>query len=118
MIPTRIHAAVDWAAVIGVEMMGHCALFSPRVQRLFRSSARLHAAYASLTDYELGIGILPMPAHLALDTAVGFGLIGAGLTLRDEPAPVRVLLAGMGLTELLLVSLTDREPPYRHGRRA
>jgi hypothetical protein len=118
MIPTRIHAAVDWTAVVGVEMMGHCVLFSPRVRRLFKSSARLHAVYAGMTDYELGAGMLPMPGHLALDTAVGVGLIGAGVTLRDEPAPVRALLVGMGLTELLLVSLTERGPLNRHERRA
>jgi hypothetical protein len=58
MIPTRIHAAVDWAAVVGVEIMGHSGLFSPRVQRLFKTSACLHAAYAGLTDYELRAGVL------------------------------------------------------------
>jgi hypothetical protein len=113
MIPTHIHAAVDWAAVVGVEMMGHCAPFRSRAQRLVKSSARLHAVYAGVTDYELGEGMLPMPVHLALDTAVG-----AGLTLRDEPPPVRALLVGMGLTELLLVSRTEREPLSRHEQRA
>ena len=118
MIPTRVHAAIDWVAVAGVELMGHCGLFSRRVQALFRGSARVHACYAAVTDYELGAGVLPMPAHLALDTAIGTGLIGAGLVLRDEPAPVRALLVGMGLTELLLVSLTDRTPGRRSLRRA
>jgi hypothetical protein len=118
VIPTRVHAAIDWAAVAGVELMGRCGLFSPRVQELFRGSARLHACYAAATDYELGAGLLPVPAHLALDTAIGTGLIGAGLAMRDEPAAVRALLVGMGLTELLLVSLTDRAPDRRSVRRA
>lgn len=118
MIPTRIHAAIDWTAVAGVELMGRCGLFSRRVQDLFRASARVHACYAVATDYELGAGVLPMPAHLAIDTAMGTGLIGAGLAMRDEPAPVRALLVGMGLTELLLVSLTDRAPGRRRARRA
>ena len=110
MIPTRVHAVIDWIAVVGVELMGRCGLFSPRVRDLFKGSARVHACYAAATGYELGAGVLPMPAHLALDTAIGTGLIGAGLAMRDEPAPVRALLVGMGLTELLLVSLTDRAP--------
>ncbi len=118
MIPTRVHAAIDWVAVVGVELMGRCGLFSPRVQELFRGSARVHACYAAATDYELGAGLLPVPAHLALDTAIGTGLIGAGLAMRDEPAAVRALLMGMGLTELLLVSLTDRAPGRRSARRA
>ena len=118
MIPTRVHAAIDWIAVAGVELMGRCGLFSRRVQDLFRGSARVHAVYAAATDYELGAGLLPVPAHLALDTAIGTGLIGAGLVLRDEPAPVRALLVGMGLTELLLVSLTDRAPDRRVARRS
>ncbi len=118
MIPTRVHAAIDWIAVAGVELLGRCGLFSRRVQDLFRGSARVHAVYAAATDYELGAGLLPVPAHLALDTAIGTGLIGAGLVLRDEPAPVRALLVGMGLTELLLVSLTDRAPRHRIAPRA
>ena len=118
MIPTAVHAAIDWGAVAGVELMGRCGLFSRRVQELFRGSARMHALYAAATDYELGAGLLPVPAHLALDAAIGTGLIGAGLAMRDEPAPVRALLVGMGLTELLLVSLTDRAPGRRSARRA
>ena len=35
-----------------------------------------------------------------------------------KPAPGRALLVGMGLTELLLVSLTDRAPGRRVARRA
>ena len=117
MIPTRVHAAIDWAAVVGVELMGRCGLFSRRVQDLFKGSARVHAVYAAATDYELGAGVLPMPTHLALDVAIGTGLIGAALVMRDEAAPVRALLVGMGLTELLLVSLTDRAPGRPSGRR-
>lgn len=117
MIPTRVHAVIDWVAVVGVELMGRCGLFSRRVQDLLRSSARVHACYAAATDYELGAGLLPVPAHLALDVAIGTGLIGAGLAMRDESAPVRGLLVGMGLTELLLVSLTDRVPYRRAVRR-
>jgi len=116
MIPTRVHAAIDWVAVVGVELMGRCGLFSRRVQDLFKGSARVHATYAAATDYELGAGVLPVPAHLALDVSVGTGLIGAALVMRDEPAPVRALLVGMGLTELLLVSLTDRAPGRPPGR--
>jgi hypothetical protein len=122
VIPTRVHAKIDWVAVFGVELMGRCGLFSRRVQDLFKSTARVHAVYAAATDYELGAGVLPVPAHLALDVAIGTGLIGAGLTMRDEPAPVRALLVVMGLTELALVSLSDRapgrSPVHRSARRA
>jgi hypothetical protein len=115
MIPTRLHAAIDWAAVPVVESMGWCPLFSPRIRRLFRTSARAHAAYAAMTEYELGAGPLPMRAHLAADAVIGATLIGAALTLR-EPAPTRALLLAMGLTELTLVSLTERRAPVRRGR--
>jgi hypothetical protein len=118
MIPTRVHAAIDWAAVVGVELMGRCDLFSPRVRDLFKGSARAHACYAAMTDYELGAGVLPVPAHLALDTVIGTGLIGAGLAMRGEPVPVRALLVGMGLTELALVSLSDRAPGRSPVRRS
>ena len=117
-MPTRVHGVIDWIAVVGVELMGRSRLFSRRVQDLFRGSARVHAVYAAAANYELGAGLLPVPAHLALDAAIGTGLIGAGLIMREEPAPVRALLVGMGLTELLLVSLTDRAPGRRVARRA
>ena len=54
MIPTRVHAKIDWVAVFGVEFMGRCGLFSRRVQDLFKGSARVHAVYAAATDYKLG----------------------------------------------------------------
>ncbi|SER07662.1 hypothetical protein SAMN05216548_11111 [Faunimonas pinastri] len=108
MIPTRIHAVIDWLAVPAVELMGHSRVFSGRVRRLLKGSARAHAVYAAATDYELGAGILPMRAHLGADAAIGVGLIAAGLSLHREPTLVRIMLAGMGMTELLLVSLTDR----------
>ena len=38
--------------------------------------------------------------------------------MSDQPAPVRVLLVNMGLTELALVSLTGRAPGRRVARRA
>ena len=83
MIPTRVHAAIDWIAVVAAELMGRSGLFSRRVQALFRGSARVHACYAAATDYELGAGVLPVPAHLALDTAIGTGLIGAVSTAQE-----------------------------------
>ncbi len=98
--------------------MGRCGLFSRRVQELSECSARTHACHAAATDYEPGAGVLPVPTHLALDVAVGTGLIGAGLAMRDEPAPVRALLVGMGLAELLPVSLADRALERRVAWRA
>ena len=61
--------------------------------------------------------MLPVPTHLALDVAIGTGLIGAGLAMRDEPAPVRALPVGVGLSELALVSLTDPAPGRRRSAR-
>ena len=109
MIPTRIHAAIDWVAVAGVELMGHAGPFSGRVRRLLKGSARAHAVYAAATDYELGAGLLPMRGHLAIDALVGAGFITAGLRMRAEPVPVRTLLVGMGVTELLLVAFSRRK---------
>ena len=85
MIPTRVHAVIDRIAVVGVELMGRCGLFSRHVQELFKGSARVHALYAAATDHELGAGVLPMPAHLALDVAIGTGLIGAGWRCATSP---------------------------------
>ncbi len=85
MIPTRVHGVIDWVAVVGVELMGQSDLFSRRVQGFFRGSARVHALYAAATDHELGAGVLPMPAHLALDVAIGTGLIGVGWRCASSP---------------------------------
>jgi hypothetical protein len=113
MVSIRSHAIIDWLAVFGVELLGRLGPLNRRVRTLLKGSARLHAGYALATDYPLGLGFLPVSAHLAADMAVGAGLIGAGLIWRDEPQTMRMLLVGMGLTELLLVSLTRRAPGYR-----
>ena len=42
----------NWVAVAGVELMGRCGLFSPRVRELFKGSARVHACYSAATHYE------------------------------------------------------------------
>jgi hypothetical protein len=55
-----------------------------------------------------------MRGHLAIDAAIGAGYFAAGLLMRNEPVSVRCMLIGLGLTELLLVSLT--EPAPRRGR--
>jgi hypothetical protein len=74
----------------------------------------VHALYAVTTDYKFGVGPLPMRGYLAVDAGIGVRYCAAGLLLRVEPVSVRCMLTGMGLTELLLVSLT--EPMPRRGR--
>ena len=93
LLPSAASTASAWRSAAVGRAIRIPALDAPAA---LYSSARVHALHAAATDYELGAGVLPMPAHLALDTAIGTGLIPAGLAMRDEPAPVRALPAGMG----------------------
>jgi hypothetical protein len=76
-IPTKVHAAIDQA-------VGPALILAPTLLRLRRTSPEAivaravggaEAAYSNLTDYELSLKkVVPMPVHLALDTAGGVAL--------------------------------------------
>jgi len=114
MIPTLVHGLIDWT-VAG--LMGGAAAsrsLSPPVRKTLGSAAGVHAAYATVTDYETGlVPVLSMRQHLVLDALGGATIVAAGLTLRNVTSRERALLVGAGLAELAVVALSNTNVPGR-----
>ncbi len=78
IIPTRIHGIIDYLTaallvatplLLGLEGAARWVLIGAGLAAL---------AYSLLTDYELGLlPVLSMPAHLAVDMALGLFLIAS-----------------------------------------
>lgn len=108
MIPSRLHGALDYLVAVGLALIAREGRLSPRVDRMVRTAAPATAAYSALTDYELGlVPVLSMRQHLALDALSGLAFAAAGALMTREPPRVRAMLAGIGLSELLVVALSD-----------
>lgn len=73
-IPTQAHGVLDY--LTGGTLLAAPTLLGirdvPASARILVLAGAGAVAYSAITDYELGIvGLLPMPAHLALDAASG-----------------------------------------------
>ena len=107
MISPRLHGVIDYLVSASMALLARRGRFSPGVTRLLSTAAPATLAYSALTDYELGlIPALSLRQHLALDTFSGVGFVAAGALMRERP-DVRAMLVSIGLSELLVVALTD-----------
>lgn len=71
-----------------------------------------HYGYTVLTRYEGGlVPAITMRTHLACDAVGALASVGAAALLRDEPIRDRLLLAAIGLSELAVVAMSDRQAP-------
>ena len=71
-----------------------------------------HYAYTMLTRYEGGlVPAISLRTHLACDAVGALSFVGAAALLKDEPTGDRLLLAALGLSELALIAVSDREVP-------
>lgn len=112
MISTRAHGLIDYLVSALLWGLARTGRFSPAVRRLLGAAPPAYVAYSALTDYELGaVPVLTVPQHLALDRLSGLGFCAAGLLMRREPPGVRLMLFGIGASELAVVALSE------HGRR-
>lgn len=118
MISTRTHAISDYLLPLGIATLAACRQFGPQIRRLAVIGPLYHVAYTVFTRHEGGIvPVIPMRTHLALDSIGALTFVGAGTLLRDRPAWQRLLVAGIGLSELIVVALSDDRPPSTAGRR-
>ncbi len=114
MISTRAHAWTDYLLPLGIAALAASGRFGGPVRRIMQVGPAWHLGYTLLTRYEGGaVPLLGMRTHLACDAAGSLSFLGAGLLLRRQRSSHRLLLAAIGLGELALISMTDREPPRR-----
>jgi hypothetical protein len=115
MIPTRVHAVTDYVFPTLIAVLSRRR--GPATRRIMQAGPVWHGAYTVLTRYEGGlVPALSMRTHLACDAVGALGFIGAAALLRDEPPQDRLLLAVLGLSELALIALSDRDAPARELR--
>lgn len=108
MISSRLHGVIDYLVSACMALLTREGRFSPGVTRLLRAAPPAYLAYSALTDYELGlVPALSLRQHLALDALSGVGFVAAGALMDRERPDVRAMLVGIGLSELLVVALTD-----------
>lgn len=118
MIPTRVHAVTDYAFPALIAALSRRPGRGPATRRIMQVGPVWHAAYTVLTRYEGGlIPVLSMRTHLACDAVGALGFVGAAALLRGEPARDRLLLAALGLGELLLIAASDRDVARDQRRR-
>ncbi|WP_426958704.1 DUF4336 domain-containing protein [Muricoccus radiodurans] len=111
MIPTRVHAAIDYGVSAALAGLSASHALPPAVRAALRAAGAYHTAYSLVTDYEGGVRpLIPMRQHLALDALGGVSLVAAGLLMGSEARGGRALLVGVGLTELAVVALSHDVP--------
>jgi hypothetical protein len=111
MISTRIHAVTDYLLPLGIAALAASGRFGGPVRRIMQVGPAWHLGYTLLTRYEGGlVPALDMRTHLACDAAGSVAFLGAAALLRDQKPSHRLLLAAIGLGELVLISLTEDRP--------
>ncbi len=117
MIPTRLHALADYllpAAIVALSLSPHRGRAT---RRIMQAGPVWHYSYTLLTRYEGGLApAISMRAHLACDVAGALTFVGAAALLQDEPIRDRLLLAAIGLSELAVIAMSEREAPQEGSR--
>lgn len=111
VISTRLHAPTDYLAPLAIALIGRQRSIGRPVRRLMTVGPIWHLGYTVLTRYEGGVvPLLSMRTHLACDAVGALTFLGGGVLLRDQKPAQRLLLAGLGLAELLLIAITSDRP--------
>ena len=111
LISTRTHGVLDYLSVGTLCALPRMLVWDRTVTTLLTGAAAGTLFYSALTRYELGVvKLLPMPAHLALDSASGAVLCAAPFVFLDEKPLVAAGLVGIGLFELGASLLTQTSP--------
>lgn len=119
MISTRLHGAIDLAAVSLFGTLAAGSSLSRPVRRVLGTASAFGLGAAPLTDYEAGVRpLLTMRQHLALDVVGGIALCVAGVALRREPAAGRAVLLAAGLCELAVAAASSAAPRSGPGQGA
>jgi hypothetical protein len=110
LISTKMHGALDYLTAGTLVALPRMLGWDKSVTSVMTNAAIGTVAYSLLTRYELGlVKVLPMKGHLALDAMSGALFCGAPLLFPDEGTDVKGLLVGLGIFELVVTALTQRE---------
>jgi hypothetical protein len=117
IISTRMHGVLDYLTAGALLALPRALRWDPGVTRMMTGAALSTIGYSALTSYELGLlRVLPMPAHLALDTLSAVLFCGGPLLFPDQDSGVRRALVAIGLFELAVTLMTESEPSWSKRR--
>ena len=109
MIPSRVHAAIDYGVAGALGALALLPGLTGRTRGALGGAALYHTSYSALTDYEGGVsGQIGMGQHLALDGLGAAALCGTGLLVGRRNRAEGGLLLAIGLAELAVIALSDR----------
>ena len=110
-ISTRVHGIRDFVTVGALWSLPRVLNGSAQTKALLTAVGAGMLGYSLCTRYQYGlVKALPMKMHLALDYIAGATLAAAPLLLWDEPATTKLMLAGLGLSEMTVAALTEPNP--------
>lgn len=113
IISSRMHGVLDYLTAGALLALPRALGWDRGVTRMMTGAALSTIGYSALTSYELGLlKVLPMPAHLALDTLSAAVFCGGPLLFPDQDSGVRSTLVAIGLYELAATLLTDPRPSW------
>jgi pimeloyl-ACP methyl ester carboxylesterase len=109
-VSPTVHAALDYVTAAGCLVLPRVLGWGPRTRRILGAAGASGLAYSLVTDYSGGSGRkMPLPLHLAIDSASGMELVMASATLlRGEPAAGRWAVAAQGGYEIARSVLTRK----------
>jgi hypothetical protein len=112
-ISPRMHGILDYLTAGALLALPRALGWGAPATKLVTGAALGTLAYSALTRYELAlVKVLPLKAHLALDSASAALFAAAPFLLPAESSGTKRALAGIGLFELAVVLLTRTISPY------
>ena len=112
-ISTRTHGMLDLLTVGFALAFPRLTGASSRLSNAVTCLALGKLAYGMMTRHELSIArIIPMKAHLALDTVGGAGLCALPFMLDEDDPAATVCCISMGLFDIAAAPLTDTTDKY------
>jgi hypothetical protein len=112
-ISTTIHGAIDYTTAGMLVGLPRAFGWNQRTTNLLTGSALTMLGYSLMTDYEFSLfKLLPMQAHLALDTMSATNLLAAPMICK-EGKMANAMLVGIGLFEMTVTMLTKTQPTAR-----
>jgi hypothetical protein len=113
IISTRTHGVLDYLTAAALLAVPRALGWDRVVTRMMSAAALSTIGYSALTSYEFSLlKLVPMPAHLALDSLSAALFCGGPLLFPDEDSGVRRALVGIGVFELTVTLLSDSQPSW------
>lgn len=109
-LPSEVHGVIDYLTASSLIALPRILGLRGRLASMLTTVGLGTIAYSLLTNYELSIlKMLPFKTHLKLDTMNGALLTTAPMMFKNVNPRITSLLAGIGVFELAVTALSNRE---------